>query len=143
MLDRRGMIAGAAATLAVAGEIVRAGPAIAAEPWQKISPADAGFTADIESFARSRGLADQLACVGLARAFTFAGQGQHGPACDELLRVFDPTSPYHHERESLHGLMLLAETAGPEQVAAVAADSPALWSNAGDPAGDRFLSVEE
>ncbi|WP_406831746.1 LuxR C-terminal-related transcriptional regulator [Pedococcus sp. KACC 23699] len=72
---------------------------------------DAGFTADIESFARARGLADQLACVGLARAFTFAGQGQHGPACDELLRVFDPTSPYHHERESLHGLMLLAETA--------------------------------
>jgi ATP/maltotriose-dependent transcriptional regulator MalT len=67
--------------------------------------------ADIESFARSRGLADQLACVSLARAFRYAGQGQHASACDELLKLFDPASPYHHERECLHGLMLLAETA--------------------------------
>jgi DNA-binding CsgD family transcriptional regulator/tetratricopeptide (TPR) repeat protein len=67
--------------------------------------------AAVETYARSLGLADQLACVCLARAFAFAGQGHHAPACEALLQLFDPSSLYHHERESLHGLMLLAETA--------------------------------
>jgi CubicO group peptidase (beta-lactamase class C family) len=48
MLDRRGMIAGTAAALAVGGDVVRGGPAIVTA-WQTASPADAGFTADIGS----------------------------------------------------------------------------------------------
>jgi DNA-binding CsgD family transcriptional regulator len=67
--------------------------------------------AAIEAYARARGLSDQLACLCLARAFAHAGQGHHAQACQQLLELFDPGSPYHHERESLHGLMLLAETA--------------------------------
>ena len=37
-----------------------------------------------------------------------------------------------------YGGLLLAETAGPDRIAAVAADSPALWSNAGESAGGAF-----
>jgi S-formylglutathione hydrolase FrmB len=37
-----------------------------------------------------------------------------------------------------YGGLLLAETAGPERIAAVAADSPALWSNAGEAADGAF-----
>jgi CubicO group peptidase (beta-lactamase class C family) len=47
MLDRRGIIAGAAATLAVGSDAVRAGSA--ADAWRKASPADAGFAPDIET----------------------------------------------------------------------------------------------
>jgi CubicO group peptidase (beta-lactamase class C family) len=47
MLDRRGIIAGAAATFAVSGDAVRAVPA--ADAWQKTSPADAGFAPDLET----------------------------------------------------------------------------------------------
>ncbi len=68
-------------------------------------------SAEEEAYARSRGLADQLACLCLARAFAHAGQGRHDEALRELLQLFDPASPSHHERESLHGLMFLAEAA--------------------------------
>jgi CubicO group peptidase (beta-lactamase class C family) len=47
MLDRRGIIAGAAATLAVGGDAVRATPA--ADAWRTASAAEAGFTPDLET----------------------------------------------------------------------------------------------
>jgi CubicO group peptidase (beta-lactamase class C family) len=47
MLDRRGIIAGAAATLAVGSDAVRA--TAAAEVWRTASAADAGFTPDLEA----------------------------------------------------------------------------------------------
>jgi len=46
MLDRRRMIAGAAATFAAAGDVGHARPATT-NSWRKVSPAEAGFTADL------------------------------------------------------------------------------------------------
>jgi CubicO group peptidase (beta-lactamase class C family) len=48
MLDRRGIIVGTAATLAVAGDMGQSGPVSAADAWRKAQPVDAGFTTDLE-----------------------------------------------------------------------------------------------
>ena len=59
---------------------------------------------------RSR-LNDLLSCVGLARGIASLVLDRDEDAFETFRRLFDPADPSYHERESLGGLMFLAEAA--------------------------------
>jgi DNA-binding CsgD family transcriptional regulator len=67
--------------------------------------------ADIER-AFTGQVANDFRCLAqIARGAAYLSDGQHAAAYAELEPVFDPASPCYHPRESLSGLMLMAEAA--------------------------------
>jgi DNA-binding CsgD family transcriptional regulator len=67
--------------------------------------------ADIERAFGGRVANDFRSLAQIARGAAYLSAGQHAAAYAELEPVFDPADPRHHPRESLSGLMFLAEAA--------------------------------
>jgi DNA-binding CsgD family transcriptional regulator len=67
--------------------------------------------ADIERAFSDRVANDFRSLAQIARGAAYLSAGQHAAAYAELKPVFDPSDPRHHPRESLSGLMFLAEAA--------------------------------
>jgi tetratricopeptide (TPR) repeat protein len=58
---------------------------------------------------------DHLCCAQLAFGVAYLCDERFDEAYEALRRMFDPTDPSHHWRESFAGLMALAEAAGPAE----------------------------
>jgi DNA-binding CsgD family transcriptional regulator len=69
--------------------------------------------ADIERAFSDRAANDFRSLAQIARGAAYLSIGQHAAAYAALEPVFDPADPRHHPRESLSGLMFLAEAAVP------------------------------
>jgi DNA-binding CsgD family transcriptional regulator len=70
-----------------------------------------GQAADIERAFSHQPANDFRSLAQLARGVAYLSDGQHAAAYAELEPLFDPADPRHHPRESLSGIMFLAEAA--------------------------------
>jgi DNA-binding CsgD family transcriptional regulator/tetratricopeptide (TPR) repeat protein len=66
---------------------------------------------EVEAVGSSPPIYDWLCLAQLARGITFLNVGQPAAAYGALQELFEPSSPRHHPREQLSGLMFLVEAA--------------------------------
>ncbi|WP_051367240.1 helix-turn-helix transcriptional regulator [Hamadaea tsunoensis] len=69
------------------------------------------LAAQAEHDAHGRRLTNLLCCVQLTRGYAWAAAGRYEEAYRELRRLFDPTDPAYHVRESYPGIMFFVDAA--------------------------------